>query len=96
MKCMLFSMPACPKCALIKQYFESKHIEVEEHSLADSEGVLKFRKLYPQIKDRVKRDENGSLPIPTILFFDESDNIVNIAHDLESIKKILENRQLVA
>ena len=55
MKYQLFSMPACPKCTAIKEYLQGK-IEGEEHSLADSEGVLTFRKLYPQIKDQVTRN----------------------------------------
>ena len=94
MKYMLFSMPACPKCAAIKEYLTGK-IEGEEHSLADSDGILKFRKLYPQVKDRVKRNEDGSLPIPTILFLNDNDEIVNVAHDLEAVKKIVENKPLV-
>ena len=95
MKYLLFSMPACPKCAAIKDYLQTKNIEGEENSLADPEGVVRLRKIYPQIKERVKRNEDGSLPIPTILFLDDNNNIVNIAHELEAVKRIVENRALV-
>ena len=94
MKYLLFSMPACPKCSAIKEYLSGK-IEGEEHSLADTDGVMKFRKLYPQIKDKVKRNEDGSLPIPTVLFVNESNEVVNVAHDLEKVKQIVENKTLV-
>ena len=94
MKYLLFSMPACPKCAAIKEYLQGK-IEGEEHSLADTDGVLAFRKLYPQIKDQVKRNDDGSLPIPTILFVNESNEVVNVAHDLEKTKQVVENKTLV-
>ena len=94
MKYLLFSMPACPKCAAIKEHLQG-NIEGEEHSLADSEGVLKFRKLYPQIKDQVTRNEDGSLPIPTILFVNETNEVMNVAHDLDKIKQIIENKPLV-
>lgn len=93
MKYQLFSMPACPTCAEIKQYLKDK-IEGEEHSLADTEGVLIFRKIYPQIKDKVKRNKDGSLPIPTILFLDDDNKIINIAQDLNKVKQIIENKKL--
>jgi glutaredoxin len=95
MRYLFFSMPACPKCAAIKDYLKNSDIEGEENSLADPEGVIRLRKIYPQIKERIKRNEDGSLPIPTILFLDDSSNIVNTAHDLESVKRIVENRALV-
>ena len=94
MKYMLFSMLACPKCAEIKEYLE-KNLKGEEHSLADSDGVLKFRKLYPQVKDKVERNKDGSLPIPTILFVNESNEVVNVANDLDKIKQIVENKPLI-
>ena len=94
MKYMLFSMPACPKCAAIKEYLQGK-AEGEEHSLADSDGVMKFIKLYVQVKDRVKRNEDGSLPIPTVIFLNDDNEIINVAHDLEKVKQIIENKTLV-
>ena len=94
MKYLLFSMPACPKCAEIKEYLEGK-LKGEEHNLANSDGVMKFRKLYPQIKEKVKRNEDGSLPVPTIIFFNEDNEVINIAQDLEKIKNIVENKPLV-
>ena len=96
MRYLFFSMPACPKCAAIKDYLKSrKDIEGEENSLADPEGVIRLRKIYPQIKEKIKRNEDGSLPIPTILFLSDNEEIVNIAHDLESVKRIVENKALV-
>ena len=94
MKHLIFSMPACPKCVEIKKYFEDKKIEFEEHSLADSEGVVLFRGFYSKLKDKIERNEDGSLPIPTILFL-KGEEVVNIAHDLEKVKQIVENKTLV-
>ena len=96
MRYLFFTMPACPKCSAIKDYLKArKDIDGEENSLADPEGVIRLRKIYPQIKERITRNEDGSMPIPTILFMDDSSNIVNIAHDLESVKRIVENKALV-
>lgn len=89
----LFIMPACDKCVAVKEYLKEKTIQFEEHDLAD-EGMEEFRKHYPNVKEKVTRNEDGSLVIPIMLFFDESGSIVNFANKIEEIKHIIENISL--
>lgn len=93
MKYILFSTPACPVCSEIKEYLDTKKIKGEEHSMSDEEGMLVLRKIYPQIKNRVKRKDD-SLPMPVVVFFNESNEIINVANDLKKVKQIVENKAL--
>jgi len=89
----LFIMPACDKCTAVKQYLEEKQIQFEDHNLA-GEGMEEFRRYYPKVKEKVTRNEDGSLVIPIMLFLDSEENIVNFANKIEEIKHIIENVSL--
>ncbi len=89
----LFVMPACDKCNAIKEYLKEKGVPFELYDLA-GEGMEEFRRYYPRIKEKVTRNEDGSLVIPIMLVFDESENIVNFANNIEEIKRITENISL--
>ena len=82
-------MPACDKCAAAKSYLGEMGISGAVIDLSASEGVREFREYYKNLKGQIKRNEDGSLPIPTILFFDDNNEVVSIAHNVDQIKKIV-------
>jgi glutaredoxin len=90
----LFVMPACDKCTAVKEYLTEKGVPFELYVLTD-EGMEEFRKYYPQVKEKVTRNEDGSLVIPILLVFDDSGSIINFANKIEEIKRIIENVPLV-
>ncbi len=85
-KYKIFTTVGCDKCESAKQYLNEQGIEGSEVSIAEDEGVEELRKIYPQVKDKVTRTEDGSLPIPLILFFDENDEIIGVKHKQEEIE----------
>lgn len=78
---MLFFTPMCPKCPKIKEYMETKKIEKEWVDAATKDGLEKAREY-----------DVGS--VPTVLFFDEKDNLVTRANNIEEVKRIVENQIL--
>jgi len=89
----IFTTHGCDKCETAKQYFEEVGLEGSEVSIDDDEGVAELRNLYPQIKDKVERLENGSLPIPLILFFDENNEIIGVKHKQEDIEQFVNDKK---
>ena len=85
MKYKLFTATGCEKCELAKRFLKEKGIEGIEVSISDDEGVAELRKLYPQIKDKIARTEEGSMPIPLVVFY-EDDNIIGVKHKQEEIE----------
>ncbi|MBN2367794.1 hypothetical protein JXC34_02155, partial [Candidatus Woesearchaeota archaeon] len=90
-KYMVFSLPHCEKCASVKELLASSDIRGSDTSLKDDEGVREFRKYYKVLKDKLKRNSDGSLPIPTVLFFDSNENIIGTAHDTDQVRSLLGN-----
>lgn len=84
----IFSLPGCAKCTAAKEYLGSK-IRGSVIDLGSNEGMKEFRVVYKELKDRIQRNEDGSLPIPTILLYDEDDRLVTIAHHMDDIKQII-------
>ncbi len=87
----VFSMPHCEKCEKVKEFLATVSVAGSETSLKDDVGVVEFRKYYKDIKDKIARNEDGSLPIPTVLFFDSHDKIIGTAHTVEQAKTMLGN-----
>ena len=88
MEYKIYTMPLCDKCKKIKEYFHSSNITFSEVDLGDDEGVIELRKVYPKLKDRVKRTDEGQLPIPLIVAMDGNE-IKGIAHTLDETKAIV-------
>ncbi|MFH1849464.1 MAG: ribonucleoside triphosphate reductase [archaeon] len=82
----IFTMPACDKCHTAKEYLGGLGLQGINYDLSSDEGLGEFRTYYRQLKNVLKRKEDGSLPVPTVLFLD-GDNIVGTAHTLDDIKK---------
>lgn len=89
----IFTTVGCDKCESARQFINEQGIEGSEVSIADDEGVEELRKIYPQIKDKVDRQEDGSLPIPLVLFFDENDEIIGVKHKQEDIEKFVNEQK---
>ncbi|MBD3203116.1 ribonucleoside triphosphate reductase [Candidatus Woesearchaeota archaeon] len=87
----VFSLPNCDKCLSVKELLSVSSITGSDTSLKDDKGLKEFRSYYKEIKDKIKRNSDGSLPIPTVLFFDEKNKIVGTAHEPEQVKAILKS-----
>ena len=83
-------MTTCDKCTAVKEYLNEKNVAFEEYNLSD-EGMEEFRRFYPRIKEKVTRNDDGSLVIPIMLVINESGNITNFANNIDEIKKLVEN-----
>ena len=77
----LFFTPMCPKCPAIKEFMKGVKIKGEEIDATAPEGL-----------EQAKKYEVVS--VPTVIFFDEKDEIVSTAHDLEEVKRVVENKSL--
>ena len=88
MEYKLFTLPNCPKCKDIKEFLREKGIEFKEVDLGEDEGVSELRKSYVQIKDKIKRTEDGQMPIPLFISY-EGDTVKEVSNLLEEIKKIV-------
>ena len=84
----IFTIPHCEKCSAAKEYLMAK-IQGTVVNLGEDEGLKEFRTVYKQLKDKLHRNEDGSLPIPTILLYDENDRLVTVAHQVDDIKQVI-------
>ena len=89
-KYKIFTLPNCDKCKTAKEYLGGVKIAGEILDLASKDDLKVFREYYKELKNVIKRNEDGSLPVPTVLFFDEKDNVVGTAHNVDDIKKVIQ------
>ena len=73
--------PMCPDCGEIKEFIKEKEIDGEIIDATLDAGLELAQKF----------DVSN---VPTILFFNEKDEIVSEASSVDDIKKILENRTI--
>jgi len=81
MKYKLFFTPMCPKCPAIKEFMKGTGIEGEFIDATTPDGLEQARK-YEVIS------------VPCVLFFDDNDKIISTAHNLEEVKRVVENKSL--
>ncbi|ENO12073.1 glutaredoxin-like protein [Thermoplasmatales archaeon SCGC AB-539-C06] len=81
MKCKIFTTPMCPKCNALKESMKEEKIEVEVVDATTPEGLEQARKY--QVSS-----------VPTVLFFDEKEEIVSTAHNFEEVKRVVDNKSL--
>ncbi len=81
-------MPACDKCKDIKEHLNSVNIEFKDINLGDDEGVAELRKIYPKLKEKVQRTEDGQLPIPLLISLNQ-DEIKGTACTLDEAKALV-------
>jgi len=84
----IFSLPNCDKCAAAREYLSEK-AEGETVDLGSGGGLKEFRDVYRKLKNKIHRNEDGSLPIPTILLYDSKGNLVTVAHNVDQVKQIV-------
>lgn len=87
-KYRIFTLPNCDKCAAAKAYLSDKVVG-QTVDLGSDDGLKEFRGVYRDLKGQIKRNEDGSLPIPTILLYDDGDKLVTVAHDVDQIKQVV-------
>jgi glutaredoxin len=88
MQYKIYTMPHCDKCETVKSHLKSANISFEVVDLGDDEGVAELRKIYPKLKDKVKRTEDGQLPIPLFISFD-NDSVIGVANTVDEVKSII-------
>lgn len=64
MEYTLFTYPNCEKCNEVKNYLKEKQIKYEEVNAGLGEGKTKFRDFYSQNKDKIYRENDGSIKLP--------------------------------
>lgn len=84
----IYTMPHCEKCEAIKNLLIENHAEFNVVDLGEDEGVGELRKIYIKIKDKVKRTDDGQLPIPLFIAFD-GDEVSGIGHTIEEVKSLI-------
>ncbi|MBU1005835.1 MAG: ribonucleoside triphosphate reductase [Nanoarchaeota archaeon] len=84
----IFTLPNCEKCATAKAYLGAK-MAGETVDLSSDEGLKEFRNVYRDLKDKISRNSDGSLPIPTILLYGDNGKIVTVAHHVDDVKQVV-------
>ncbi len=81
MKYKLFFTPMCPHCPNVKEFMKDVDMEGEEIDATLPEGLEQAQKF-------------NVISVPTIIFL-EDDKVKSVAHSIEEIKRIIENRSLL-
>lgn len=80
----LFTYPNCNKCEELKNYMKERSLPVEEFSLVQKESKLRIRNYLP----RIKRDEKGSIIIPTLVL-SENEEVMMVVNSLQELEEWL-------
>ncbi len=81
MKYKLFFTPMCPKCHSVREFMGTTGLEGEEIDAATPDGLEEAKKF-------------DVSTVPTVVFL-ENDEVKNIAHDVEEVKRVIDNKSLV-
>jgi hypothetical protein len=71
----------CPNCPSVKEFMKTVDIQGEEIDAATPEGLEQAQKF-------------DIASVPTVVFL-EGDEVKSIAHNVEEIKRVTENKSLV-
>jgi len=63
----LYTYPNCDKCSQVKEILGEKKIPYDEINLGLSEGKRIFGKIYLQVCDKLKRDDNKMAILPILI-----------------------------
>jgi len=66
-KYKLFTFPNCSHCSDVKKYLKEKKIKYEEINAGIGEGRKEFREFYLSNKDKIKREEDGTISLPILV-----------------------------
>lgn len=81
MRYELYTLPNCEKCRKAKEILSDMNGEVL--SLAEPDGLRRFRSYMPKIRGRLKRDANMSYVLPITLFLDGEE--IKVVQGLEGL-----------
>lgn len=84
----VFTFPNCDKCEQVKDYLKDKPFAGSIIDLKTPDGNKEFRKYYASLKNSIKREDDGTLKLPVVLFLNK-DNVVSTAQGIEETKTIL-------
>ena len=84
----IFTFPNCDKCETVKSYLKEKDYKGEVIDLKSPEGNKVFRGYYKDLKDNIKRTEDGTLKLPIVLFMSNG-NVVSTAQGVDETKTII-------
>ena len=85
----LYTLPGCEKCKAVKGVLSATGMIGKEISLGSDDGLKKFRKEYSQLRGIIKRNSDGSLPVPTVLFYDSEGKFISTVAAPEEIEAYL-------
>lgn len=77
MKCKVFTTPNCIKCKGMKEYLKSVEIEKEFIDATSPEGMEQAKTF-------------NVMSVPLVVFFDNNEDQVGIAHDIDELEEILD------
>lgn len=82
MEYVLFTYPNCHKCDTLKAFFVERGLAKQEYDVTLKEGRLKIRDFLPS----VKRDEKGSIILPTLMCVETGrvEAVINTREDFET------------
>lgn len=84
----IFTFPTCEKCIKAKNILANLDLKGEVYDLTTKQGLQIFRSYYQKLKGKIKRNPDGSIPVPTILFFDDNGNIIKVVQHVEELKNL--------
>jgi glutaredoxin len=78
---ILFTYPNCQKCEDLKAYLRERAIDAATFKVEEKDGRMKIREFLPH----VKRDDKGSIILPTLVLHEEGAvaAVVNTRQELE-------------
>jgi glutaredoxin len=79
---IFFMTPTCPNCGEIKEHLDEFKVKGKLMDAATDEGLEAAQ-------------DYSVMSVPTMIFLDKNGKEVNRAHNLDDIRKILENRSLL-
>lgn len=87
----VLTLPGCSKCSTIKEYLSRVNLSGKVIDLGSEAGLKEFREHYSKYKNKIKRNEDGSLPVPTVLLYNNKDELSAVASNLDELKAQLLN-----
>ena len=81
MRYKLFFTPMCPNCPSVKEFMKTVEMDGEEIDATTPEGL-----------EQAKKFEVSS--VPTVVFLEDNE-VKSVAHNVDEIKRVTENKTLV-
>ncbi|MCJ7682283.1 MAG: thioredoxin family protein [Candidatus Aminicenantes bacterium] len=84
---LLFTLPNCGDCAVLKKHIAGIDLNVQEFSLVQKESKIKIREFLKVLK----RDEKGAIVIPTLIVLEKKE-VAAVLHTPEDLDQWLKSR----